>query len=87
MPMRTAFERDLGQKFPIGNKASTAAHRSHFQIEHDYEDLGRSRRHRSEQYRTSSQTFSHFLRHVNGRLQVTQVFSGRLDFFTFLGIL
>ena len=41
----------------------------------------RERRHRSEQYLTSSQTFAHFLRHVNGRPQTTQVFCGRSDFF------
>jgi hypothetical protein len=34
-------------------------------------------RHRSLQYFTSSQTFSHFLRHWNGRLQMMQVFAGR----------
>jgi len=37
-------------------------------------------RQRSEQYLTSSQTFSHFLRHVKGRLQVAQVLVGKSDF-------
>jgi hypothetical protein len=37
-------------------------------------------RHRSEQYLTSSQTRSHFLRQANGRPQVTQVLCGRLAF-------
>ena len=40
-----------------------------------------SRRHLSEQYFTSSQTFSHFFRHVKGRPQVMQVLVGRSDFF------
>jgi hypothetical protein len=31
-----------------------------------------------EQVVTSSQQFSHFLRHVNGRLHTTQVFTGKL---------
>jgi hypothetical protein len=39
-------------------------------------------RQRSEQYLTSSQTRSHFLRQVKGLPQVAQVFCGRLDFFT-----
>ena len=37
-------------------------------------------RHLSEQYLTSSQTFSHFLRQVKGRPQVAQVFCGSSDF-------
>ena len=47
----------------------------------------RPARQRSEQYFTSSHTFSHFLRQVNGLPQVRQVFSGRSDFFTPFGIL
>jgi hypothetical protein len=39
-------------------------------------------RHLSEQYFTSSQFFSHFFRHVNGRLQTMQILVGRSDFFT-----
>jgi hypothetical protein len=39
-------------------------------------------RHLSEQYFTLSQTFSHFLRHVNGLPQVAQVLVGRLDLAT-----
>jgi hypothetical protein len=35
---------------------------------------------RSEQYFTSSQTFSHFLRQVKGRWQWTQILLGRLAF-------
>jgi hypothetical protein len=35
---------------------------------------------------TSSQTFSHFFLHVNGRLHVTQILVGRFSFFTPLGI-
>lgn len=35
------------------------------------------RRHRSEQWRTSSHTRSHFLRQVNGRAQVAQSLAGR----------
>ena len=38
-------------------------------------------RHLSEQYFTSSQTFSHFFRHVNGRPQVMQILLGKSDFF------
>ena len=38
-------------------------------------------RHLSEQYFTSSQTFSHFFRHVNGRPQVMQILVGKSDFF------
>ena len=37
-------------------------------------------RQRSEQYFTSSQTFSHFLRHVKGRWQWMQTLLGRLAF-------
>ena len=37
-------------------------------------------RQRSEQYLTSSQTFSHFLRQVNGNPQAGQVLVGRSDF-------
>jgi len=37
------------------------------------------RRHLSEQYKTSFQTFSHFFRQLNGRPQVLQVFDGRED--------
>ena len=48
--------------------------------------LRRSRRQRSEQYLTSSQTFSHFLRQENGRPQVSQVLDGRSHFFTERGI-
>jgi hypothetical protein len=36
-------------------------------------------RHLSEQYLTSAQTFSHFLRQLKGLLQVAQVLVGRLD--------
>lgn len=36
---------------------------------------------RFEQYFTSSQTFSHFLRQTNGRLQTRQIFCGKSDFF------
>jgi len=38
-------------------------------------------RQRSEQYLTSSQTFSHFFRQVNGRWQTGQSLVGRSDFF------
>ena len=34
-------------------------------------------RHAPEQYFTASQSFAHFFRHVNGRLQARQVFDGR----------
>jgi hypothetical protein len=37
--------------------------------------------HLSLQYFTSSQTFSHFLRQVNGLSQTTQIFSGKCCFF------
>ena len=46
----------------------------------------RAFRHRSEQYFTSSQTFCHFLRQLNGKPQVAQIFCGRSRFDTFLGI-
>jgi hypothetical protein len=36
---------------------------------------------RSLQYFTSSQTFSHFLRHVKGRLQALQILTGKFSFF------
>ena len=39
--------------------------------------------HLSLQYFTSSQTFSHFFRQVNGRLHTIQVFWGRNAFFLF----
>ena len=48
--------------------------------------LQRRPRHLSEQYRTSLHTCAHFFRHAKGRPQVTQVFSGRSDFFTPRGI-
>tara|TARA_B110000114_G_scaffold80754_1_gene85386 strand:- start:38 stop:520 length:483 start_codon:yes stop_codon:yes gene_type:complete len=38
-------------------------------------------RHLAEQYLTSSQTAAHFLRQLNGRPHVTQVFCGKSDFF------
>ena len=38
-------------------------------------------RQRSEQYLTSSHTASHFLRQLNGRLQVRQTLLGSSDFF------
>ena len=41
--------------------------------------------HLAEQYLTSCQTFSHFLRHVNGRRQAMHTLLGRLDFSTPLG--
>ncbi len=49
---------------------------------HDIGDFGsvlasRFLRHRSLQYFTWSQTFSHFFRHWNGRPQATQTFSGK----------
>ncbi len=37
--------------------------------------------HLSLQYFTSSQTFSHFFLHVNGLLQIMQIFWGRFSFF------
>ena len=37
------------------------------------------RRHLSEQYLTSSQQSAHFFRQVKGRLQIGQVFVGKLD--------
>ena len=39
--------------------------------------FGQARRHRSEQYFTSSQTFSHFFRQAKGRPQTGQVLVGR----------
>lgn len=45
------------------------------------------RLHFSEQYFTLSHTLAHFLRHVNGRPQVTQVLLGRSDFLRiFIGV-
>ena len=41
--------------------------------------LERRRRHRSEQYFTSSQFFSHFLRQVNGNPQTGHTFVGKSD--------
>jgi hypothetical protein len=43
--------------------------------------------HFSLQYFTSSQTFSHFLRHVNGLLQTRQTFCGKNAFLVFLILL
>ena len=37
-------------------------------------------RQRSEQYLTLSQTFSHFLRHTNGRRHVSHTFEGKFAF-------
>ena len=42
--------------------------------------LLRDSRQRCEQYLTSSQDFSHFLRHANGRSQEMQIFWGSSDF-------
>jgi len=39
-------------------------------------------RHLSEQYLTSAQFFSHFLRQANGLLQAMQTFSGKFSFLT-----
>ena len=39
------------------------------------------RRQASEQYRTRSQSRSHFLRQAKGREQATQILVGRFDFF------
>jgi hypothetical protein len=47
----------------------------------------RAARHLSEQYRTSSQTFAHFLRHAKGRPQVAQVLLGKSPFFKCRAIL
>tara|TARA_B110000902_G_scaffold100575_1_gene118867 strand:- start:182 stop:412 length:231 start_codon:yes stop_codon:yes gene_type:complete len=41
---------------------------------------------RTEQKRTSSQTFSHFLRQLKGRSQMGQILLGRSDFLRVLGI-
>ena len=46
----------------------------------------RRMRQASEQYFTSSHTFSHFFRQTNGRPQTTQSFDGRSDFFFILGM-
>lgn len=46
----------------------------------DYEAFPRLLRQRSEQYLTSSQTFSQRFRQANGRWQVTQILVGRSDF-------
>jgi len=43
-------------------------------------DRDRRRRHRSEQYFTSSQQSAHFLRQVKGRSQTGQILVGRSDF-------
>ena len=43
-------------------------------------------RHLSEQYLTSSHTFSHFFLHVKGLPQAAQSFWGRSDFFTRFGM-
>ena len=40
--------------------------------------------HRSLQYLTSSQFFSHFFRHLKGRLHTKHIFSGRASFFLFV---
>jgi hypothetical protein len=45
-----------------------------------------SARHRSEQYFTSSQTLSHFLRHAKGLPQRAQGLLGKSAFFTCLGM-
>lgn len=50
------------------------------------EILPRLPRQASEQYFTSSHTFSHFLRQTNGRPQVTQTLEGRSAFARILGI-
>jgi hypothetical protein len=63
---------ELEHKFPIGNMGGP------IQL--------RVPRHLSEQYRTASQTFAHFLRQTKGLPQVAQVFCGRSDFLRILGI-
>jgi hypothetical protein len=47
-----------------------------------YANLPLLARHLSEQYLTSAQFFSHFLRQANGLLQAIQTFSGRFSFLT-----
>jgi len=42
--------------------------------------------HRSEQWRTSSQSRLHFLRQVKGSLQTAQIFAGRSDFLRIFGM-
>jgi len=44
------------------------------------------RRHRSEQYRTCSQSRAHLRRQVNGKPQRTQIFCGSSDFFFMRGM-
>jgi hypothetical protein len=63
---------ELEHMFPIGNTGGR------IQL--------RVPRHLSEQYRTASQTFAHFLRQVNGLPQVAQVFWGRSDFLRILAM-
>ena len=46
----------------------------------------RDARHLSEQYPTSAQFFSHFLRQKNGLAQVAQILCGRPDFLIILAI-
>jgi hypothetical protein len=46
----------------------------------------RARRQRSEQKRTFSQSFAHFLRHANGFSHAAHIFDGRSAFLTILGI-
>jgi hypothetical protein len=46
----------------------------------------RARLQRSEQKRTFSQSFAHFLRHANGFSHAAHIFEGRSDFLTILGI-
>jgi hypothetical protein len=46
----------------------------------------RARLQRSEQKRTFSQSFAHFLRHANGFSHAAHIFDGRSAFLTILGI-
>jgi len=67
-----AVRPELEHKFPIGNT------RGRIQL--------RVPRHLSEQYRTESHTFAHFLRHAKGLPQVAQIFWGRSDFLRIFAI-
>jgi hypothetical protein len=51
-----------------------------------YGDHFRALRQRSEQYLTSSHTFSHFFRHAKGRPHAAQTFCGRSAFSTRFGM-
>lgn len=72
-PERLPYKQDVGGSNPSSPTDKALIFQGFFCF--------RSFRHRSEQYFTSSQTFSHFFRHMNSLEHVSHCFTGRCSFF------